>query len=250
MKEDRELNVKVITLGTFDILKGEDSILQTLNKRSYKIFELLKFFITFKDQKLLSETIMQKLWPDSDLLDPKNALRTQIYRLRKMLKNMGIMQEQEHLGACRLAFENGFYVFSLNENAVLDSDEFCQLIKQGDELKHTDSQQAISYYSQALELYQGEYLSENLYSEWVLPARNRYHRLYFRTLLQQLELLKKAENYQNMIETCEDSFQIDLYEESVHVYYLEALLQLNQIKQAISHYKYITTKLYQELGVK
>ena len=250
VKEDRVLNVKIITLGNFDILEGEQSILQTLNKRSYKIFELLKFFITFKDQKLLSETIVQKLWPDNDLQDPKNALRTQIYRLRKMLKNMGIMQEQEELGACRLAFESGFYVFSLNKNTVLDSDKFCELIKKGNELKHSNPQQAITYYSQALGLYRGEYLSENLYSEWVIPARNRYHRLYFRALLQQLELLKKAENYRSMLETCEDSFQIDLYEESVHVYYLEALLQLNQIKQATSHYKYITTKLYQELGVK
>jgi len=250
VKENTVPNLKIITLGSFDLQIGGKSLLSGLNKRSYKILELLKFFITFKDQKLLSETIMEKLWPDNDLQDPKNALRTQIYRLRKMLTKLGIMEGNEACGTCRLTFESGYYVFSLLDNSVLDCDLFCELINQANELKDSDPSRAISCYRQAFQLYRGEYLSENLYSEWVIPARNRYHRLYFKALLQQLELLKKEEDYRGMIETCEDSFQIDPYEEAVHVYYLEALLQLNQVKQATSHYKYITAKLYQELGIK
>jgi DNA-binding SARP family transcriptional activator len=105
-------------------------------------------------------------------------------------------------------------------------------------------------YQQALKLYKGEYLSENLYNEWIIPVRNRYHRLYSQALLQQLELLKNESNYQSIVETCEEAFQIDPYEESVHIFYLDALIKLAQIKQATSHYHYITTKLFQELGVK
>jgi hypothetical protein len=67
-------NLRIITLGNFDLRDGEKSLLESIGKRSYKVLDLLKFFITYKDKRLLPETIMEKVSPESDLLDPKNAL--------------------------------------------------------------------------------------------------------------------------------------------------------------------------------
>ncbi len=244
------LNPNITTLGNFDLRDGERSLLKQVSKRSYKIFDLLKLFITYKDKKLLPESIMEKLWPENDLQDPKNALRTQVYRLRKMLTKMGVMADGPAAGFCKLDFQSGFYIFTLSEDCTLDTEEFCELIQQGNELKDGNPRQAMNCYQKALKLYKGEYLAENLYSEWLIPIRNRYHRLYFKALLQHLELLKEEDNYQAIIENCEEGFQIDPYEEAVHIFYLEALLNLGQLKQATSQYKYITMKLNQELGVK
>ena len=243
--------LKIHTFGNFDLRIDGESILTYFNKRSYKIFDLLKLFVTYKDKKVLPETIMEKLWPEDDLTDPKNALRTKIYRLRKMLEDMGILaRDDSDQGYCRLDFQGGFYIFSLCENCSVDVDEFSDYIKRGDELSDSAPEEAIKCYQKALDLYKGEYLAENLYSEWVIPSRNYYHRLYFGALYQLLELLKEAGNHQQIIKICEKAFQIDPYEESVHVHYLNALINSGQSKLASSHYKYISNKLRQELGVK
>ncbi|NLP43082.1 MAG: hypothetical protein GX351_00475 [Peptococcaceae bacterium] len=255
MDKDKQTNsasiLTIHTFGSFDLRIGGESLLTDFGKRSYKIFDLLKLFVTYKDKKVLPETIMEKLWPEDDLLDPKNALRTKIYRLRKMLDDIGILaRDDSRDGFCRLDFQGGFYLFSLSENCSIDVEEFANYIKNGDELIESSPKQAIEFYQKALELYRGEYLAENLYSEWVIPARNYYHRLYFGVLYQLLGLLKEAENYLQIIKICERAFQIDPYEELIHVHYLTALINTGQTKLALSHYKFISNKLRQDLGVK
>ncbi|NLV16132.1 MAG: hypothetical protein GXY50_02825 [Syntrophomonadaceae bacterium] len=242
--------LQIITLGNFDLRNGNGSLLEPKHNRSYKIMDLLKLFITYKDKNMIADAIAEKLYPENELLDPRNTLRTQVYRLRKMLAEMGIMDDPDDDRYCQLNFQNGYYVFSLNGNCNLDVDLFEKYIQNGNTFKDQEPDQAMDWYRKALTLYKGEYLPDNMYTEWVIPTRNRYHRLYFRALLQQLDLLKKDNLVQEIIETCEEAFQIDPYEEAVQEYYLESLLMLGQIKQAASHYKYITTKLNQELGIK
>lgn len=43
---------------------------------------------------------------------------------------------------------------------------------------------------------------------------------------------------------------IEPYEEVLNIFYMEALLKTGQTKQAMSHYEYITYKLYKELDIK
>lgn len=243
--------ITIITFGHFDMRYNNKSLLAKAGKRSLKIMDLLKFFITFQDKKLLPETIIDKVFTDTETQDPKNALRTQIYRMRKMIAE--ITQDIAADTDCNcfeLEFQNGFYVFSLNEQCGLDASVFIRLIEQGNKVKESDPEQALSLYMEALSFYKGEYLAENQYCEWVIPFRNRYQRLYFRALLDQLELLKRYDRHQEIIEACEEGLQIDPYEESVYVYYLEALIELGHINQAGLQYKFITQKLSQELGVK
>lgn len=243
-------DLQIITLGNFDLRIRNESLLDLKHNRSYKIMDLLKLFVTYKDKNLMADAITEKLWPDNELLDSRNALRTQIYRLRKMLAEMGIMKDHDDDRYCQLNFLNGYYVFSLNGNCSLDTDLFEKYIQNGNTLKEEDSRQSMVWYQKALDLYKGEYLPDNMYTEWVIPARNRYHRLYFRALLQQLDLLKQENRSQEIIDICDEAFQIDPYEEAVQEYYLDSLIKLGQIRQAASHYKYITNKLNQELGVK
>lgn len=243
-------HIMIVTFGNFDIRYNNKSLLGKAGKRSLKIMDLLKFFITFQDKNLLPEAIIDKVFADTETQDPKNALRTQIYRMRKMAAEItqDIIAGDESYFA--LDFQNGFYVFSLNEQCCFDASVFSRLIDQANKIKDTDPKQALILYAEALSLYKGEYLAENQYCEWAIPFRNRYQRLYFRALLDQLELLKHYERYADIVEACEDGLQIDPYEESVYVYYLEALLELGQINQAGLQYKFIVNKLSQELGVK
>ena len=81
----------ISTLGVFDI-KLEDASLIKDSSRSYRLYKLLQYFITFKNEKILADTIIENIWPDHESYDPYNMLRAQIYRLRQCLTLSFLME--------------------------------------------------------------------------------------------------------------------------------------------------------------
>lgn len=75
--------IEVFTFGDFDIKINKKSVLAK-SSRANKNLELLKYFIAYKNKKLVPDTIVEDLWSEDEVVDPKNALRTQIFRLKKI----------------------------------------------------------------------------------------------------------------------------------------------------------------------
>lgn len=244
------MGVVVLTLGDFDIKKSGKSLMAN-NNRSYKKLELLKFFITYKDKKLLPEYIAENLWNDSDIADPKNALRAQVFRLRKALDSMGLNGNKgESQSYLDIAFQNGFYILNTGENCLVDAMQFEDSVKTADENRNKDPGEAIKKYKEAIRLYKGQYLADITDKEWVFTIRNRYHRLYVQSLIRLLELLKAEGRNREIVEHFEQAMSYEPFEEALHIFFLEALLELKEYKHALSHYNYITGRMYRELSVK
>jgi DNA-binding SARP family transcriptional activator len=242
------MELRIHTLGDFDVSFEEQSILGESN-RSYKLIKLLEYFITFRGRKLLPETIIENLWSDNEYSDPKNVLRTQIFRLRQVLKKTAA--KGIDISQCfNINFSNGYYCFELGRQAVLDVEEFETYINQGDKVKENDINEAIKLFKKALQLYKGPYLSENAYEVWLIPIRNHYRRLYLKTIFKLLEMYKEKEDYAGIIEQCEEVIITEPYEEALHIYLIEAMLKIGQIKNAMSHYEYVTSLLSREMGIK
>ncbi len=252
-KEKNELNKKVTitTFGTFDV-KIEDRSIFSKSGRKYKNLELFKFFITHRNRKVVPDVIIDYFWQDKDYEDPKNALSTQVHRLKKLLKDIGLMQEGdfEEQNCVDISFKNGFYVLKTGDACLVDADEFVRLVNLADSKRIEQPEEAIEYYQKALALYNGQYLEENLYSEWAIVVRNKYHRVYIHSVLKLLELLKQRERYEQIVELVENVIYIEPYEETFHIYFLEALFELKEFRYAISHYNYLSTKMYRDVGVK
>lgn len=244
----REELITITTLGNFDIRYKDKSLLKSLG-RSYKILDLLKYFISFKGKKLLPENIISNLSDDTEYQDPKNVLRTQIFRLRKILKKI-----ESEIGIGDYIFDislcNGYYIFQTSENCVVDSELFEEKISQGNRLLSVDSIKAAEAYKDAIFLYKGDYLGKASYNDWIIPIRNRYNRIYLQTTIKLMELLKSDEKYNSIIELCESIQMIEPLDEALNIHYMESLLKTGQVKQAMSYYEYITHKLYKDLGIK
>lgn len=238
----------MVTFGDFDIKINDKSVLRK-SSRASKNLELLKYFITYRNKKLVPETIVEALWKGNEIFDPKNVLRTQVFRLKRNMEKMGLMSDNAVQSEFYLSFENGFYIFETGANCIIDMDIFEEKIKFADSVKDTDIGQAIQKYSEALELYKGQYLAENPYSEWVYPIRIRYHRLYVHAVLNLMELLMAEKRYSEIVQIYEKASLLEPYEEGIHIYFLEALIELEQFKSALSHYNYITSKMYQEFYI-
>lgn len=110
--------LKITTLGSFDLQLGNQSLLRDTG-RSYKLLELFKYFLSFKEKKILPETIIDIFWPEADYQSPKNALRTNVFRLRKLMETILTEYggEKDYL---TINFTNGYYTFDLSEQVVLD----------------------------------------------------------------------------------------------------------------------------------
>lgn len=242
-------SIGIVTLGDFDIWCRGESLLAPC-ERSYKILDLLRYLITFRNKRLLPENIIDHLWPNSDFKDPKGVLRTQVFRLRKLLEKMHIITKCPQGPCLELTFSNGYYLFTVGDKCRLDSDIFQETIKRAASLAKQNGFQAINSYKQAVALYKGHYMAGTAHNEWLFPFQNRYHRLYLQALFCLLELLSNNKAYEEIVEVCEGAALIEPYDETIHLYFLQALMELGDTKSALSHYNYITFLLYKELGVK
>lgn len=241
--------IDIITLGDFDILFEGQSLLAA-HKRSYRILELLQYLITFRDQRLLPEAITDQLQPGSDFADPKGVLRIQVHRLRKILDNMHDISDSHGEPWLHLSYSGGSYLLTLEDQCRVDSDLFRENIQRADSILKEDPPAAMDLYERAVAKYKGKYMAGPGESEWLLPWQNRFHRLYLRVLLRLLGYLYQEERYYEIIDIYERATMVERYDEGLHIYFLQALLAVGDQKSALSHYNYITSFLYKELGVK
>jgi two-component SAPR family response regulator len=79
-QDDCRLILQIISLGDFRVKFGEKVLTQEAN-RSYRLWELFKYLLTNKDQVVLPEVLVEKLWPEQEYADAKSAVRTMVYRL-------------------------------------------------------------------------------------------------------------------------------------------------------------------------
>lgn len=238
----------ISTLGEFDIKVDGQSILRDSN-RMYRIYKLFEYFLTFRNKKLLPETIIDNLLSDSESENPKNMLRTQIFRLRKII-NALIPKGELPEKYMNLNFTNGYYCLEIGENTIVDIDVFENLIQKGDKEREYDIESAIESYQNAISLYKGLYLSDNAYEVWLVPTRNYYQRLFLKTLNKYIDLLKRNEENEKIVNLCEKSLLIEPFEESIHIELIEALLKIGQNKSAMQHYEYALNMLEKELDAK
>lgn len=233
----------IYTLGNFQVVRNGCDLTETLDK-SIKVWELFKYFLTFRDELILPEKIIQSLWSETDLTDPKRTLRALIYRLRKALQWQG--QDEEN-GI--IVYSHGCYKYQSNHSSKIDVVQFEELFRKAYEGVDSNKDQAIELFKQVAAMYKGDYLSDTLGHDWLILARNYYRRMYLQAVYEAAELLKEAKRYPEILTLCEQGLKHELYDEELHRFYIEALAGTGKIKQARSHYEYVKELFEKELGV-
>ncbi len=241
------MRINIKTLGVFDIRLDGKSLIKK-GTRTYKINKLLQYFIAFRNRRILPETIIENLFPEDEYTDPKNTLSTQIFRLRKAIKNV-IPESEDESKYLTINSVNGNYILEVGENVDIDVDKFEELIKQGDEKLSKNREEALEIFNKALDIYEGMFLSENGYEVWLTPVRNYYNRLYIKVIFQTIEILKEKENYDIIIRTCEKALNYEPYDEDIHICFMEAMLKQGQFTNVLNQYEYIVNLLNKEMGI-
>jgi len=216
-------------------------MLTDVSKRSQRIWTLFKYIITHRKKKIPPEEFFDAIWEDEDTQYPGRALQNLVYRLRNALQENGeayIMNTQ------------GCYAWNGQAEYVLDAEQFELRMLEAQRADRAQQPEALDIYMEALKLYQGDYLPEMAYVDWVFPMRNYYKRLYMEGVQRAVALLQGEGRYQDIVALCETATGIEPFEEMPHASLMEAYLDMGKTAQAQSHYEYVTSMLYRELGVK
>jgi len=241
---DSDIHLKIHTLGQFSVSRG-NRLISSEARRSYKLWELFKFIISNRGRSVPGEVIIDSLWPNQDYNDGRNSLHSMIYRLRQLIDD----NCDGASSVSSIIFSAGTYTWNEATNCWLDSLHFEKLCLSARQLSSTESEKAIPLYMEALELYKGDYLPELSYTEWTIPLRNYYHRLYVNAVQEAINLLNKNGDHEKVIEICEKAIQLEFYKEEIHGAYLLALLKVGSISQARSHFEYASSIFHKEMGI-
>lgn len=236
------MKLQLRTFGEFDMLLDGESIVEDLS-RSYKLFKLFQYFVTFKNKKLLPDTLIESLWQDQDSQDPKNMIRGQIFRLRQILKKS---VPEDYL---EIVFLNGYYSLEVGENVTVDTDEMEKAIQRGEEVYESDKKRAEEYYLKAIDYYKGSYLSEITYEMWLVPVKNYYKRLFLTALDKLISIYIQTDRHEDIVALCEKAVIVEPYEEKIYTVLIESLLKLSKIRQAYNQFKFMQLAFEKELGV-
>lgn len=240
MDSATDSSLRIYTLGSFVVKRG-GVIISNYSPRAQRMWKLLKYIVTYGDKPIPTDTLIEVLWPDEEVVNPIKALYSLIYRLRTVLRASEDAPEY-------ILFSHNCYSWNAKAPCFIDRAAFEALIRQARAPAAPEAER-IDLYRRALDLYQGDYLLESAFEEWVVPQANYLKRMYTQAVGDLCALYIQNQDYAAVIGVCEKAIEIDPLDELLHIQLISALIRTQQLRQAALHYDHIVGLLDKELGI-
>ena len=231
----------IYTLGKFEIYSKGVQITEN-SKRSIRVWNLFKYILSHRKKMLSAGELIDVVWGEESCENPEKALQNLIYRLRMALS---VNTKAEDL----ILFNQGCYKWNDKFSVWTDCDALVDYIDRGKELIKSSPYDARKCFEKAIELYNGDFLSDIIYDIWVLPIRTTYKKRYSDCVALLLELLDKTGDFEAVVRVCNNFFHHEFLDEKSNMYFLKAMVSLNRKQEAQKHYDRMAQVMYRELGV-
>ncbi len=233
--------LKINTLGEFSLTYGKNTV-NDQSSRSKKLWLLLEYLITFRDREISQNGLIELLWPEDEISNPANTLKTLLHRVRAVIAELDFPSGNE-LIRCR----RGTYAWNNDIKAVIDCEVFESLCQSAEQ--ETDEDKRLDYLLQAIDIYKGDFLPKAALEAWAVPISTYYHTQYIRAVHEAVDALEKRGRNEDIISVCQRATAIDPYDESLRCSMIRALYDSGSVQNAMQHYEYITKLLYSQFGV-
>ena len=229
-------SIRIYLLGRFEIVR-EGQKLRADEWPRRKAAALIKYIAIQK--RLVKDQAIDLFWPDNDLDSGANNLYRTLHELRQTLnKTLGPDTAELVFG-----FEDS--VLSLNESVWVDVFEFERLCS-----VFTKSQsELIASREQALALYQGDLLPDDLYAEWTLTLRESLRRQYHEASLALATLYRDTRQYDRIFPLLTPLLAQDLADEPIHRELMRAYALTGRRHDALRQYQTCVQALASELDL-
>jgi len=239
--KNQETIIYVNMLGGFSVTIG-DKIIVDQNNQAKKPWSLLEYLITFRGRDIPVDELIDLFWKDEASNNPAGALKTLMFRVRKLLEPLGFPTQE-------LVFQNRkAYGWTRDLTTVCDTDKFEELCLQADS-KEFPEETRLKLSMEAFNLYKGNFLPKSEWESWVIPIHTYYHTLYQKLVKKILVMLDDRKDYPTMIDVCQRTISIDPYGEEAHYYLIYALYQSGNQMMSLEHYKRVNDMFYNEFAI-
>ena len=239
--KNQESVIYVNMLGGFSISIGDKAIVDK-NNQAKKPWSLLEYLITFRGRDIPVEELIDLFWKDETSNNPAGALKTLMFRVRKLLEPLGYPTQE-------LIFQNRkAYGWTKDLTTICDTDRFEDLCVQS-EAPDLTAEKRLSLCLEAFSLYKGNFLPKSEWESWVIPIHTYYHTLYQKLINRILKMLEEKKDYPTMIDICQQTISIDPYGEDAHYYLICALYQSGNQLMAMEHYQRVNDMFYNEFAI-
>ncbi len=232
--------LRIYVLGQFRIERLQDSEWVPISTRTWyrrRPRALLGCLLSSVGRRIGREQAMEALWPDLDIETAANRLNGAVHELRQILEP-GIARPA---ASQLLRSERDILELGGRSKIWVDAEVFESLLNES----HTvaDAEEIERLLEQAANLYGGDYLLEELYSEWAAPRREALRRGWISLLLKLAELREARGQLVNAMEPLNRLLATDPTDETAVQRLMILLTRLDRRGEALSTYRRLATRL-------
>ncbi len=238
--DTQDRTIRVSLFGGFSMRLGNKEIFRESKLKTNKALQLMVLLLCCPKRRASTELLVNSLLNAEELENPKAVCKNLVYRLRKILRENDIVQNDEEA----VVFENDAY--HLHLNCVSDIEAFDACWKMLDSLDEADRFEACK---QALKLYKGAFLGGMLSNYWVNEELAFLENRYFIFLNILVELVQKQGCYQEILNELVQAFGLYPHREDVYLAYIKALYECKHFNRAFQVYDNVCERLLSDIGV-
>ena len=235
---DRELapagapRLRIRCLGPFRVELDRRPVPVTQFQR-FKALTLLKFLVAHRGRPVPRETLMELLWPEVDPVRARGNLRVVLHALRR-----GLEPDLRSEEASSFVVSQGDLVYLEPSSHIwVDAEELVRRARRAAKAVSEDRiDEAISECQHAAELYQGEYLEDEPYSDWCLFERERLREVYINLRKQMGSSLAQRGRAAEAVEAYRAALDVDRGREDVHRELMLLLWKAGRRDEALRQY--------------
>lgn len=187
------------------------------------------------------------LWPESNVARARSSLGSAVHTLRKSLSSG---EPQKVNTPDFIVFEDGQYSICKSIQISSDVQEFGDLCQRGCHFEETRrTREAITEYEKAIELYQGDYLVEDLHEEWTMVERERLVYLYVDALDRVARYQLEAGQLRKCIQICYRLLEKEPSHEESYCRLMQCYAHLGLRFRALEQYRLCQEILSNRFGI-
>ena len=247
--------LRIYVLGQFRVERKRDNEWSPVVNRTWqrrRARALLGCLLSSVGRRQGREQVMEALWPNLDMETAANRLNGAVHELRQILE-----PELARPSASRmLRLERDVLVLADRTSLWVDADAFESLLNEANHTSLANNDEMVAQSARlaqveeierllenASALYMGDYLLEELYSEWAAPRREVLRRGWIGLLLKLSELREARGAYASAMEPLNRLLASDPTDETAVQRLMLLLTQLDRRGEALNTYRRLATRL-------
>ena len=241
--DERRLDLSV--LGRFEARRGRTRLsIDSFARR--RAVTLLKILLTNYGRVVLRDELIELLWPSDAPKDAVKLLQVAAHYLRR---GLGEAENGKTEGSFISTQPNG-YAFNPASFHRLDALEFEAMAQEGLDFERQGRwREALVALRVAAEMYRGDYLEDEPYSDWCVRRRRQLRERLFDVLLASARLLRSDGDYDATIRCYRRMLELDPCLEDVHRDLMDVLCRCGRRTQALRQYEACRQALREEFDV-